>query len=103
MPDFSLYKTARWREIRRTQLSRVRHCERCRRRGVLRLATVCDHVTPHRGDPVAFWRGPFASLCEGCHNGAKQSEEKRGFSLEVGPDGFPIDPRHPFNGGGDGA
>lgn len=104
MPDFPLYKTSRWQYLRRAQLQRVPYCERCRSRGQLRPATVCDHVTPHRGDPVAFWRGPFASLCERCHNSAKQSEESRGYSLEIGADGYPVDPRHPFNSGGsDGA
>jgi hypothetical protein len=38
-------------------------------------ATVCDHVHPHRGDEVLFFSGPFQSLCETCHNSAKQREE----------------------------
>jgi len=37
------------------------------------------------------------SLCAHCHNSTKQSEERLGYSRGVGPDGYPIDPRHPTN------
>lgn len=97
MADFPLYKTAQWQAIRRIQLRRVPLCERCKARGVIRPATVCDHVTPHKGDSEAFWAGPFASLCESCHSSAKQSEETRGYRNDIGDDGFPTDPNHPYN------
>ncbi len=30
--------------------------------------TVCDHVTPHRGNKALLWSGPFQSLCEWYHS-----------------------------------
>lgn len=64
-----------------------------------RPATVADHVEPHRGDPLKFWYGDLQSLCDECHSSAKQREEAEGFSREIGGDGWPVDPRHPFNRG----
>jgi hypothetical protein len=37
------------------------------------------------------------SLCEPCHNSAKRQIELRGYCHDIGLDGFPIDPKHPFN------
>ena len=47
--------------------------------------------------------GPFwdpdnwQALCKSHHDGAKQSEDRRGYSTAVGADGWPLDPRHPVN------
>ena len=72
-----LYGTARWKALRADQLMRVPLCEPCDKLGLVVPASVCDHVTPHRGDVERFWAGPFASLCETCHSSAKQREERR--------------------------
>jgi len=94
------YKLPRWHRIRMRQLAEEPSCRMCKAEGRgLVPATVVDHVERHNGDPVKFWRGPFQSLCAPCHNGPKQSEESRGFSRDIGDDGWPVDPRHPFNGG----
>lgn len=50
----------------------------CQRMGRIEEATICDHITPHKGDVVAFYAGPFASLCKPCHDGAKQAQDKTG-------------------------
>lgn len=61
-------------------------------------ATVVDHIVPHRGNAVLFWdETNWQSLCKGCHDSAKQSEEKQGFSNAVGLDGWPVDDKHPVN------
>jgi hypothetical protein len=39
-------------------------------------------------------------LCEPCHNSAKRQIELRGYRCDVGIDGYPIDPNHPFNRAG---
>ena len=36
------------------------------------------------------------SLCEACHNSAKRQIELHGFRCDVGLDGLPTDPNHPF-------
>lgn len=70
------YKSARWTAIRESQLRARPTCEACERKGVLEPATVCDHVTAHKGDPDLFWWGPFQSLCKRCHDRDKQREER---------------------------
>lgn len=74
-PYRAWYKTARWRRIRREQLDKEPFCWMCRERGVVTWATICNHSTPHRGDPARFWAGPFDSLCKPCHDGEQQRRE----------------------------
>ena len=94
-----LYNMKAWHMRRRVQLQREPVCRFCQRRGVDRVATVADHVSPHRGDVRSFLEGPLQSLCKTCHDSAKQAEERHGYSVEVGLDGWPVDPKHPSNGG----
>jgi 5-methylcytosine-specific restriction protein A len=72
------YKTAKWQAIRERQLSISPLCIMCLDDDeTITSATVCDHITPHRGDEDLFWSGPFQSLCAHHHNGAKQREEHK--------------------------
>lgn len=73
------YKTARWQKLRWSVLERDRFtCRFCKRaEGVTKLL-VCDHITPHQGDEVAFWAGPFQCLCKACHDSRKKKEEGAG-------------------------
>lgn len=85
------YKTARWRAIRMTQLTAFPLCERCESRGVVTEATVCHHTTAHKGDPVIFWGGPFASSCADCHDVDEQRIERGGKArCDVAEDGWPL-------------
>ena len=81
------YNTAAWQRLRANQLALHPLCVYCQREGMVVLATVCDHITPHRGDIDLFWDGPFQSLCKHCHDSVKQYEEKGG--KVVGLDGWP--------------
>jgi 5-methylcytosine-specific restriction protein A len=94
-----LYKTARWERRRKIQLQLEPWCATCATAGRKTPATVADHIVPHRGDERLFFEGKLQSLCDAfpwrCHSKVKQSEERLGFCVRVGPDGFPIDPRHP--------
>lgn len=93
-----LYKTASWRRIRSAQLARQPLCVMCARQGTVRAATVADHIKPHRGSSALFFdAGNLQSLCKAHHDSAKQSDEARGYSSEVGLDGWPIDDAHPAN------
>jgi len=60
-------------------------------------ANVVDHVTPHKGDGTAFVTGELQSLCELCHKSVKRQSELRGYRTDIGLDGLPTDPNHPFN------
>lgn len=85
-----LYRTKRWRDLRASQLMREPLCRLCEYAGEVVAATVCDHVTPHRGDEALFWAGPFQSLCADCHSRHKQREEHGRPTLTFAADGWPI-------------
>ena len=94
------YASARWRGPagRRTvQLHKIPWCQPCKVMGRARVATVANHVTPHRGDPWLFWYGALESVCKPCHDAAIQRAEHEGFRRDVDDDGWPVDPDHPFN------
>ncbi len=41
----------------------------CRAEGRVTLATVVDHIEPHRGDPVKFWDPDnHRAMCKTCHD-----------------------------------
>jgi len=41
---------------------------RCYDEGRQTMATLTDHIRPHRGDPIAFWDPKnWQSLCATCH------------------------------------
>lgn len=68
----------RWRKFRKLFLARNPLCVYCKRKGRLTLATVVDHVIPHRGDQELFWRdGNHQGLCKACHDSTKAREERR--------------------------
>jgi hypothetical protein len=69
-------------------------------RGRVTAANVVDHVVPHKGDWTAFCTGKLQSLCEPCHSSTKRQIELRGYRYDIGLDGFPTDPIHPFNRAG---
>ncbi len=94
-----LYKTAQWQRLRADQLALEPLCRMCSDVGLLTTATICDHITPHKGNVEKFWNGPFQSLCKHCHDSRKQRMEhgKGGYALDIGIDGYPIDPNHPSN------
>ena len=100
-----LYKTKRWQITRQRILKRDLYtcqmpgcgCGLTKGRTHPRAAVV-DHKTPHNGDPELFWCPDegLQSTCLRCHNRTKQAIEKRGYSDQIGVDGFPVDKRHPF-------
>lgn len=94
------YRWARWKGTNGRRLTQLRAeplCEFCLAVGRITAATVADHVTPHRGDPVEFWFGQLQSLCADCHDTAKSQIESRGFHSATDADGYPVDPNHPAN------
>lgn len=81
----------------------------CQQLGRVRLATVVDHVIPHRmaeaersGDPIRkatawrlFWDAKnWQSLCVEHHSSDKQRAEKSGRVAGTDLDGVPLDPGH---------
>jgi 5-methylcytosine-specific restriction endonuclease McrA len=86
-----LYRTYRWQKIRKAHITEHPTCVMCEQQGKITLANVVDHIFPHRGDVVKFYRGPFQSLCYAHHNSTKQKMEKREIEIGGDVDGQPID------------
>ena len=96
LPWRKLYGLQEWKNRRRHQLRTEPLCALCLAEGRCTGATVADHVTPHRGDYREFKFGKLRSLCAPCHD-ALQGFKHKGYSCEIGVDGYPIDSNHPFN------
>jgi len=95
--DRGLWGRERWRRIAKAKLQRDPLCAFCFAEGKVVAARVADHKTPHHNDLRLFWvpLDELQSLCLNCHNSRKRYEERHGFRRDVGPDGYPLDPRHP--------
>lgn len=86
-----LYKRARWKRIRLAQLSIEPLCRMCLITEEVTEATICDHITPHKGDLDLFYNGPFQSLCKHHHDSAKQAIDRGSKVVTYGIDGYPIE------------
>ena len=109
-----LYKLAAWTRLAAAQKAKEPLCAYCLKRGFAndgsltssgkpqknprRRHVVADHRIPHKGDETLFFDPEnLQTLCPDDHDRNKQREEIKGFSEERGPDGWPLDPRHPAN------
>ena len=96
-----LYQAKQWRVLREHVLLRDRFiCQRCKcflKRGRSHpQSAVVHHIKAHKGDPDLFFDiGNLQAVCWSCHSGVIQSEEARGYSTEIGQDGWPTDDNHP--------
>lgn len=62
---------SRWQRARVVFLAANPLCAVCGRKSPPRItpATVVDHITDHKGDPVLFWdERNWQPSCEACHN-----------------------------------
>lgn len=70
--------TTQWDKARAGYLARHPYCVMCEAEGKQVLASVVDHIIPHRGDNELFWDSSnWAALCVPHHSGDKQSMEAR--------------------------
>jgi len=85
-----LYGTAQWRRLRERQLSIEPLCRFCIEREDVVVATVADHIQPHKGNETLFFDpANLQSLCTSCHNSAKQRMELGQTVVTFGADGWP--------------
>lgn len=69
----------RWQRARATFLLRHPLCAECQRAGHVTVATVVDHITPHKGSQALFWETDnWQPLCKPCHD-RKTATEDGGF------------------------
>lgn len=93
------YKSTRWQQLRLQQLRSEPLCRACQAAGRVTIATIADHIRPHKGDLAVFMDpSNLQSLCDEapwrCHSSGKQKEERAGFDVTVGADGWPTAPNH---------
>jgi 5-methylcytosine-specific restriction enzyme A len=89
------YQLNIWRKRAKHQLREEPLCRYCLQDGKAIPAAIVDHVVPHRGNWNEFRLGAVQSLCRNCHESRKKLIEHRGYDPTIGPDGYPVDPRHP--------
>ena len=76
------YHLARWKKLRREVIREAEYI--CAQTGVVLMdggrganAAVVDHIEPHKGDPVLFWkRENLQAVCKHWHDSVKQAAER---------------------------
>ena len=59
----------RWQRARATFLAEYPLCRECEGMGIIKPATVVDHIIPHKGDHGLFWdQGNWQPLCKRHHD-----------------------------------
>jgi len=96
-PSNGWYNSWRWRRMRIRQLRDHPLCCLCLQDHRIVPATVADHIVPHRNNYELFWHGALQSLCQHHHSSTKQQQERKGYTDDIGEDGWPVDPEHPHN------
>jgi 5-methylcytosine-specific restriction endonuclease McrA len=60
---------SQWRQARLDYLSSNPLCVHCQSQGIVKAASVVDHIQPHKGDQDLFWdEANWQALCLSCHN-----------------------------------
>lgn len=73
-----LYNTSRWKTLRKEFLKVNPICVKCKANGVVKAATVVDHVKPHKGSESLFWdQNNWQALCKTCHDRKTAKEDGR--------------------------
>jgi 5-methylcytosine-specific restriction endonuclease McrA len=92
------YNRSEWQRRRRHQFRIQPLCQLCLEAGRVTVATVADHIQPHRGNYQLFRLGKLRSLCAECHNALDANNRAPVRSRSpVRADGTPSDPNHPWN------
>lgn len=86
---------ARWQAYRERYLREHGLCVMHQQQGRTVLATVVDHIVPHKGDHKLFWDPKnHQALCKPCHDSHKKRLEMSGRVVGCNVDGMPIDKNH---------
>lgn len=73
------FYNSEWEKARIAFLMAHPFCAECKRNGRDTIATVVDHIQPHKGDLKLFWnQRNWQPLCTSCHN-KKTAREDKGY------------------------
>ena len=68
----------KWQRASKAYLRKHPLCAECERNGQFVVATVVDHIVPHRGDQHLFWdENNWRPLCKSCHDRKTGREDSR--------------------------
>lgn len=71
--------TYRWQQARLAYLRDHPLCVQCEASGIIRSATVVDHIQAHKNDRTLFWdRNNWQALCASCHS-RKTAQQDGGY------------------------
>jgi 5-methylcytosine-specific restriction protein A len=74
---------ARWRKYRKFYLTSHPLCVECKKMNKITIATVVDHIRPHKGDMKLFWNNSnHQGLCK-YHHDSKTAREDGGFGHKM--------------------
>jgi 5-methylcytosine-specific restriction protein A len=77
-PFKHLYNASRWKKLRKQFLQEHPICVECEAKGVIKAATVVDHIEAHKGDEELFWnQSNWQPLCKCCHDKKTVKEDGR--------------------------
>lgn len=77
-PFKHLYNSSRWKVLRKQFLQEHPLCEECKRKGVIKPATIVDHVVAHKGNEVLFWdQSNWQGLCKHHHDQKTAKDDGR--------------------------
>jgi 5-methylcytosine-specific restriction enzyme A len=85
-----LFCTERWSRVSARHLSEHPLCQYCLERAIISRAVLC---VPSEGHYVTA----LVSLCVDCAESTARAIEAYGYRCDIGLDGYPCDPNHPFN------
>jgi 5-methylcytosine-specific restriction protein A len=94
----ALYGQGRWKRLRRLQMAKHPLCCMCEEAGRVEPAVLVDHIKPAKDNIELFFdMSNLQSLCRLCHDSSKRKDERRGYSTQIGEDGWPVDGNHPIH------
>lgn len=65
-----------WAKARKRYLVTHPLCVKCKEAGRYEMATVVDHIIPHRGNKTLFWdESNWQGLCKSCHDKKTWTED----------------------------
>lgn len=68
--------TYKWQKASKVFLSQNPLCRQCEKEGRIVVASVVDHIKPHKGNMKLFWdRDNWQPLCVNCHNRKTAKED----------------------------
>jgi hypothetical protein len=101
----AFYDSPAWRKLRAQHLRLHPRCCQCGQRTAKGMTV--DHKQPRRLVPErALDPANLQTVCRPCHDGWKrhlENDDRHPMGGGIGPDGFPVAARHPWNGAEHGA